>query len=174
MRKTLNSSSKIVKIPIKSKLVVKEEEKEPDKFNNEFKCTKCNKVFPVDNSIQGIQNFGMILMTHWENECGKIVEKQADQDQEMLVEDNHEVDNDIEVGQLSEKVEADLKMPLETSKSQGRKHKPSSKPSFGKHENKNACTECEETFKLKKSLKIHTLMVHNGWKCSKCGKSFKN
>ena len=89
MRKTLNSSSKIVKIPIKSKPVVKEEEKEPDKSNNEFKCTKCNKVFPVDNSIQGIQNFGVMLMTHFQNECGEIVEKQSDQDEDMLDQENH-------------------------------------------------------------------------------------
>ena len=34
------------------------EEKEPDNSNNEFSCNKCGKVFPVDNTIQGIQNFG--------------------------------------------------------------------------------------------------------------------
>lgn len=52
MRKTLNSSSKIVKIPLESILAVKEEEKEPDNFNNEFRCTKCNKVFPVDKAFK--------------------------------------------------------------------------------------------------------------------------
>ena len=107
MRKNLNSSSKIA---IK-------EEKDPDNSNNEFRCTKCNKVFPMDNSSQGIQNFGVMLMTHFQNECGKIVEKQADQDEEMFEQDNHEIDNDIEVGQLGQEVKVDLKMPLETSKS---------------------------------------------------------
>ena len=51
------------------------EEKEPDNSNNEFSCNKCGKVFPVDNTIQGIQNFGMMLVTHFKNECVKIVEK---------------------------------------------------------------------------------------------------
>lgn len=119
-----------------------------------------------------------MLMKHFQNECGEIEERQSDQDEEMLDQDNHEVDNDIEVGQLGQEVKTDLKMPLEKSKSQVRKHIPKSKSrsksSVENNETRNACTECEETFKLKKSLKIHILMVHNGWKCSKCGKSFKN
>ena len=93
MRKTLNSSSKIVKIPLKSILAIKEEEKEADNSNKEFKCTKCNKVFPVDSSIPGIQNFGVILMTHFQNECGEIVEKQSDQDEEMKEESEQENSN---------------------------------------------------------------------------------
>ena len=110
MRKTLTSSSKTDQIPIKSKIAVKED---PDNSNNEFRCTKRNKVFPMDNSIKCIQNFGVTLMTHFQNECGKIVEKQSDQDEEMLDQDNHEVDNDIEVGQLGQEVKTDLKMPLD-------------------------------------------------------------
>ena len=92
MRKTLNSSSKIVRIPIKSKPVVKEET-EPDNSNNEFSCNKCGKVFPVDNTIQGIQNFGMMLVTHFQNECGEIVKKQSDQDEEMKEESEQENSN---------------------------------------------------------------------------------
>ena len=88
MRKTLNSSSKTDQMPIKSKIAVKEE-KDPDNSINEFRCTKCNKVFPMDNSSQGIQNFGVMLMTHFQNECVKSEEKQSDQDEEMLDQENH-------------------------------------------------------------------------------------
>ena len=69
------------------------EENEPENSNNEFSCNKCDKVLPVDNTIQGIPNFGMMLMTHYQNECGKIVEKQSDQNEEMKEETEQENSN---------------------------------------------------------------------------------
>ena len=39
-------------------------------------CNKCNKVFPVDkNSVEDMKNFGVMLVKHFQDECGKNVEK---------------------------------------------------------------------------------------------------
>ena len=47
-----------------------------EKDLNGISCNKCNKVFPVDkNSVEDMKNFGVMLVQHFQNECGKIVEK---------------------------------------------------------------------------------------------------
>ena len=54
--------------------VMDDDEKKVD--TSGISCNKCNKVFPVDkNSVEDMKNFGVMLVKHFQNECGKNVEK---------------------------------------------------------------------------------------------------
>ena len=129
MKTRQHTGSEIVLIPIKK--VLKKEDKNQDNSNNEFRCNKCKKVFSFNNnSVEYMQNFNVMLLKHFQNECVKNVEKHSDNqpEKEIIDQDNHEVEV-LENEDEFNKIKKEKKQKLI-------------------QKNKNACPECGKKFMI--------------------------
>ena len=122
-------------------------------------CNKCKKVFPVDkNSVEDMKNFGVMLVKHFQNECGKNVEK-------LETSNNHEIFD-------REELKCTYCPKDFVSKGQLTKHLKTVHQIIRNHK----CMKCDKAFLRQKHLKEHILRLHESKRdflCQECKSTFK-